>query len=109
MVHRAGKSTELLRKVQTFWVTRMRLSSISCPLVPLPRAAVTIIPKEARKAAWGAGLACLAGCWQASRGTPHARHIHGSKSRGDQWKAPRGAWDTSPSPTMSWTLTLLHP
>lgn len=62
MVHRAGKSTELLTKVQTFWVTQARRGSISCPLVPLPRAAVTIVPKEARKAAGGAGPACLPGC-----------------------------------------------
>lgn len=60
MVPRAGKSTELQTEAQT------RLSSISCPLVPLLRAAVTPVPKEARKAARGACLLLT------SPGTPHA-------------------------------------
>lgn len=108
MVHRAGKSTELQTEVQTFRVTQTRLSSISCPLVPLLRAAVTIVPKEAGKAAWGAGPACLTAA-ELPPGTPDAWHTCCSESRGGQWKAPPGARDTSPSPTTSWALTSLRP
>lgn len=88
-VHWAGKSTELLTKAQTFRVTQTRLGSTSCPLVPLPRAAVTIVPKEDRKAVWGAALpACLplSFPWDPLPSPPCT--LAAPNPGANQWKAP---------------------